>query len=116
MVFVLLVCIDLGVFEVGKWVGCYLERERVYKSVEFCNVLINMFVKCGDVDKVLRVFRSMDEKDIVLWIFMFIGLRMNGNGVEVILLFEEMKIFGVVFNDVVFIGLFDFCCYVGLVD
>ncbi|KAK2660847.1 hypothetical protein Ddye_007380 [Dipteronia dyeriana] len=65
MVSVLSACTDLGALEVGKWVESFIEKERVNKSMQLCNALIDMFAKCGDIDKALKLFRNMIEKNIV---------------------------------------------------
>ncbi|GAB4837747.1 hypothetical protein Ancab_002616 [Ancistrocladus abbreviatus] len=116
MISVLSACTDLGALELGKWVESYVERERVQKSVELCNALVDMFAKCGDVDKALRVFRGMPERNVVSWTSVIVGLAMHGRGVEAISLFEEMEGAGVLPDHVVFIGLLTACSHAGLVE
>ncbi|XP_027180747.1 pentatricopeptide repeat-containing protein At4g21065-like [Coffea eugenioides] len=116
MVSVLSACTDLGALELGKWVSSYIDKEKVPKSVELCNALIDMFVKCGDVDKALKLFRNMAEKDIVSWTSLIVGMAMHGRGLEAILLFEDMRSSGIVPDDVAFIGLLSACSHSGLVE
>lgn len=116
MVSVLSACTDLGALELGKWVSSYIDKEKVPKSVELCNALIDMFVKCGDVDKALKLFRNMAEKDIVSWTSLIVGMAMHGRGLEAISLFEDMRSSGIVPDDVAFIGLLSACSHSGLVE
>ncbi|KAJ0736340.1 putative tetratricopeptide-like helical domain superfamily, DYW domain-containing protein [Helianthus annuus] len=116
MVSVLSACSDLGALEVGRWVESYIEREKITKSVELCNALIDMFAKCGDVDKALRLFGSLNEKTIVSWTSVIVGMAMHGRGMEAASLFEKMKDSGVAPDDVTFIGLLSACSHAGLVD
>ncbi|PWA42819.1 Pentatricopeptide repeat-containing protein [Artemisia annua] len=116
MVSVLGACSDLGALELGKWVERYVEREGIRKSMELCNALIDMFAKCGDVDKALRLFRGLDGKTIVSWTSVIVGLAMHGRGLEAAALFEEMKSSGVEPDDVTFIGLLSACSHSGLVN
>lgn len=116
MVSVLSACSDLGALELGKWVENYIEREKIPKSMELCNALIDMFAKCGDVDKALRLFRSLDRKTIVSWTSVIVGMAMHGRGLEAASLFEKMKHAGVAPDDVTFIGLLSACSHSGLVD
>ncbi|KVH99833.1 pentatricopeptide repeat-containing protein At4g21065-like [Cynara cardunculus var. scolymus] len=116
MVSVLSACSDLGALELGKWVENYIEREKIPKSMELCNALIDMFAKCGDVDKALRLFRSLDGKTIVSWTSVIVGMAMHGRGLEAASLFEKMKDDGVAPDDVTFIGLLSACSHSGLVD
>ncbi|GMG99006.1 hypothetical protein Nepgr_000846 [Nepenthes gracilis] len=116
MISVLSACTDLGALELGKWVETYIDKERVEKSVELCNALIDMFAKCGDVDKALKVFRSMSDRNIVSWTSVIVGLAMHGRGEEAVSLFEEMRGAGVSPDHVAFIGLLTACSHGGLVD
>ncbi|XP_010250083.1 PREDICTED: pentatricopeptide repeat-containing protein At4g21065-like [Nelumbo nucifera] len=116
MVSVLSACVDLGALELGKWLEFYIEREGVLKTVELCNALIDMFAKCGDVDEAMRVFRKMNDKTIVSWTSVIVGLAMHGRGVEAVAFFEEMKRAGVAPDDVAFIGLLSACSHAGLVE
>lgn len=87
MVSVLSACSDLGALELGKWVESYIEKEGIHKSVELCNALIDMFAKCGNVDKALKLFRNMSGRTIVSWTSVIDGLAMHGRGMEAIALF-----------------------------
>lgn len=116
MVSLLSACTDLGALELGKWVESYIEREKVQKSVELCNALIDMFAKCGDVDKALRLFRNTSDRTIVTWTSVIDGTAMHGRGLEAVSLFEEMKKAGVAPDDVAFIGLLTACSHSGLVE
>jgi pentatricopeptide repeat protein len=116
MVSVLSACTDLGALELGKWVESYVEKEGIQKSVELCNALIDMFAKCGNVDKALKLFRNMTGRTIVSWTSVIDGLAMHGRGMEAISLFEEMIGAGVEPDDVAFIGLLSACSHSGLVD
>ncbi|CAN6583655.1 unnamed protein product [Malus baccata var. baccata] len=116
MVSVLSACTDLGALELGKWVESYIEKEGIHKSVELCNALIDMFAKCGNVDKALKLFRNMSGRTIVSWTSVIDGLAMHGCGMEAITLFEEMIGTGVAPDDVAFLGLLSACSHSGLVE
>ncbi|XP_010670638.3 pentatricopeptide repeat-containing protein At1g59720, chloroplastic/mitochondrial [Beta vulgaris subsp. vulgaris] len=116
MVAVVSACGDLSDIELGKWAESYIEREQIHKSVELCNSLISMFMKCGDVEKAVSVFRSMKERDIVSWTSVLSGLGMHGHGKEAVSFFEEMKGAGVTPDDTAFISLLNACSHAGLVD
>ncbi|KAG4934022.1 hypothetical protein JHK87_048024 [Glycine soja] len=116
MVSVLSACADLGALELGKWLESYIERKNIMRSVELCNALIDMFAKCGDVDRAVKVFREMKVRTIVSWTSMIVGLAMHGRGLEAVLVFDEMMEQGVDPDDVAFIGVLSACSHSGLVD
>ncbi|XP_042498984.1 pentatricopeptide repeat-containing protein At4g21065-like [Macadamia integrifolia] len=116
MVSVLSACADLGALELGKWIEFYVEKEGISKRVELCNALIDMFTKCGDIDEAVRLFRKMNEKTIVSWTSVIVGMAMHGRGAEAVAFFEEMKRDGVFPDDVAFIGLLSACSHSGMVE
>ncbi|KAL2318087.1 hypothetical protein Fmac_031963 [Flemingia macrophylla] len=117
MVSVLSACADLGALELGMWLESYVERKSITKSVELCNALIDMFAKCGDVDRAMKVFREMEVmRTIVSWTSVIVGLAMHGRGLEAVSVFDEMVEQGVEPDDVAFIGVLSACSHSGLVD
>lgn len=116
MVSVLSACADLGALELGNWVESYIERKKIPKSVELCNALIDMFAKCGDVDKAIKLFRQMYSRTIVSWTSVIVGLAMHGRGSEAVSMFDEMVEQRVEPDDVAFIGVLSACSHSGLVD
>lgn len=116
MVAVLCACTDIGALELGRWVESLIEKRKLNKSVELNNALIDMFAKCGDVDKALKLFRTMNERSIVSWTSVIVGLAMHGRGLQAVSLFQEMIRDGVEPDAVVFIGLLSACSHSGFVE
>ncbi|CAL1388135.1 unnamed protein product [Linum trigynum] len=76
-----------------------------------------MFAKCGDVDKAIHLFRSMNEKrTIISGTLVIVGLAMHGRGTEAVALFEEIVGSGVAPDGVVFISLLSACTHSGLIE
>ncbi|XP_022131416.1 pentatricopeptide repeat-containing protein At4g21065-like [Momordica charantia] len=116
MVSILSACTDLGALELGKWLEAYIERQGIQKPEEVSNALIDMFAKCGDISKALKLFKTMSEKTIVSWTSVIVGMAMHGRGQDAICLFEEMIGSGVAPDDVAFIGLLSACSHSGMVE
>ncbi|XP_021737956.1 pentatricopeptide repeat-containing protein At1g08070, chloroplastic-like [Chenopodium quinoa] len=116
MVSVVSACGDLSDLELRNWAASFIESEHICKSVELCNSLINMFMKCGDVEKAMSIFRGMKEKDIVSWTSVLSGLGMHGHGMEAVSFFEEMIKDGVTPDDTAFVSVLNACSHSGLVD
>ncbi|KAL3838594.1 hypothetical protein ACJIZ3_023185 [Penstemon smallii] len=118
MVTMLSACADLGALELGRWVESYIQKEKIQTNVELSNALIDMFAKCGDVDKALNLFMNISEskRTIVSWTSIIVGMAMHGRGLEAVSLFEEMRGNGMVPDDVAFIGLLTACSHSGLVE
>ncbi|KAJ4825143.1 hypothetical protein Tsubulata_008679, partial [Turnera subulata] len=56
LVAVLYSCSNLGVFELGKWVHAYVDKNNMGL---LGNALVDMHAKCGNIDLALSVFNSM---------------------------------------------------------
>lgn len=53
LVAVLPACAQVGALELGKWVHIYARRMGFLRKTEVCNALIEMYSKCGSVNKSL---------------------------------------------------------------
>lgn len=116
MIGVLAAAADLGALELARWVGRFVEKEGIGKSVTLCNALIDALAKCGDLDGAMAVFQGMKERTIVSWTSVIDALAMEGRGKEAVAVFEEMKTAGVRPDDVAFIGVLTACSHAGMVD
>ncbi|KAJ6766569.1 hypothetical protein OIU79_022515 [Salix purpurea] len=72
-------CAESGLLGLGKRVHTSIERIRYKCSVNVSNALIDMYAKCGQVDRALSVFNGMLKKDLVSWNCMLQGLAMHGH-------------------------------------
>lgn len=113
---VLSACADLGALELARWLGSYIERVSIPKSLSLCNALVDALAKCGDIDGAVALFKRMPERSIVSWTSVIDGLAMHGRGREAVCIFEAMKDAGVPPDDVVFIGVLTACSHAGMVD
>ncbi|GFY98306.1 pentatricopeptide repeat (PPR-like) superfamily protein [Actinidia rufa] len=53
---------QLGALEQGKWIHGYIEENRIAIDVVVGTALIDMYSKCGCIDKSLEIFRRLKEK------------------------------------------------------
>ncbi|KAI4388063.1 hypothetical protein MLD38_000432 [Melastoma candidum] len=78
--------------------------------------LIDMYVKCGDVDDALRLFNGALVRDTVCWTGIIVGCGQNGRSRDAIILFDEMISTGLKPNEVTFAGVLAACRHAGLVQ
>ncbi|XP_074343743.1 putative pentatricopeptide repeat-containing protein At5g40405 [Apium graveolens] len=116
MVSILSACTQLGALNRGRWAHYYIEKCRLIVGVALGSALVDMYAKCGDVDKAMEVFWSLKEKNVYTWTSAMGGLAMNGFGNECLELFARMKHEGVEPNEVTFVSLLKGCSVVGLVE
>lgn len=116
LVNVLNACAHLGAMEQGMWVERYLKGKSIRLSVRVGTALVDMYLKCGCVEKAYEIFARMEEKNVLAWTAMIGGLAINGRGKEALQLFSQMEMEGVSPNDVTFVGVLNACSHAGLVD
>ncbi|XP_060172724.1 pentatricopeptide repeat-containing protein At1g31430-like [Lycium barbarum] len=110
-------CGHSGALDLGRWVHNYSERSGIEMNVIVKNSLIDMYSKCGLVDKALEVFDSLTNKDIYSWSMIISGLAMNARSKEALQLFSLMEESSEVSpNEVTFLGILSACSHGGFVD
>ncbi|XP_020086106.1 pentatricopeptide repeat-containing protein At3g62890 [Ananas comosus] len=113
---VLYACAKLGALEQGEWAHAYAERRGMALDAVLGTSLVDMYCKCGSLERALEVFDRMgDRKDVTAWTAMISGLAMHGHVHDCIDLFERMIGLGVTPNSVTFLGLLSGCTHGGLV-
>ncbi|KAL5699243.1 hypothetical protein ACHQM5_030175 [Ranunculus cassubicifolius] len=109
-------CARLGALESGEWIHRFVVRNSFDSNISVSNAIIDMYAKCGCIDKALAVFKGMRERTVVSWNTVISGLAVHGRGEEAIELFTEMEPTGVMPDDITFVGLLNACAHAGLVQ
>uniref|UniRef100_A0A0A9GA36 Pentatricopeptide repeat-containing protein n=1 Tax=Arundo donax TaxID=35708 RepID=A0A0A9GA36_ARUDO len=116
MVSVITACAQLGALEMGEWARIYMSRHRIKMDVFVGNELIDMYSKCGTVERALDIFKEMRIRDKFTWTAIILGLAVNGYGEEAIDMFHGMIKVLEAPDEVTFIGVLTACTHAGLVD
>ncbi|XP_038893523.1 pentatricopeptide repeat-containing protein At2g29760, chloroplastic [Benincasa hispida] len=109
-------CSQLGAIDLGGWIHVYIKREGIDLNCHLISSLVDMYAKCGALEKALEVFYSVEVRDVYVWSAMIAGLGMHGRGKAAINLFFEMQEAKVKPNSVTFMNVLCACSHAGLVD
>ncbi|KAF8018280.1 hypothetical protein BT93_H3240 [Corymbia citriodora subsp. variegata] len=103
---------------IGKQIHCVAIRFRFTTDTQLCNVLLDMYAKCGKVGHAKTLFDSILRKDVVSWTTMIDAYGINGDGLEAFLLFDKMGELRseVSPNRVTLLAVLSACGHSGLVD
>ncbi|XP_038885014.1 pentatricopeptide repeat-containing protein At1g34160 isoform X2 [Benincasa hispida] len=113
----LLACSQLGALKEGENVHKYIVEEKLDMNVQVCNVVIDMYAKCGSVDKAYWVFENMRcEKSLITWNTMIMAFAMHGDGYKASDLFEKMVRSGMSPDAVSYLSVLCACNHAGLVE
>lgn len=120
MVSVLSACAQVGDLELGRWVHEYLKskgnRGVIGSNRILATALIDMYSKCGSLDRAKEVFDQMVSKDIVSFNAMIMGLAVNSEGEEALRLFSKILDFGLQPNAGTFLGALCACNHSGFLE
>ncbi|MCL7046791.1 hypothetical protein MKW94_005964 [Papaver nudicaule] len=109
-------CAHIGALELGKKIHCYLMNEGFSLDVYIGSALIDMYSKCGDLDRSLVIFFKLQEKNLFCWNSIIEGLAVHGYGEAALDMFRRMKKEKVRPNEVTFISVLSACTHSGLVE
>lgn len=108
-------CSQLGAMEIGKSIHAYVKEQGIRLNCHLTTSLIDMYSKCGDIEKALEVFYSVERRDVFVWSAMIAGLAMHGHGRAAIDFFSKMQETTTKPNSVTFTNVLCACSHTGLV-
>ncbi|XP_043714816.1 pentatricopeptide repeat-containing protein At3g29230-like [Telopea speciosissima] len=109
-------CSQLGALEFGRWIHNNHIEDWSQVGVTVATALIEMYAKCGDVDRAFQVFIKIGNKDVFCWNVMIKSLAIHGRTADAIKIFFVMQKKGVKPNDFTFSSALFACSHGGLVE
>lgn len=109
-------CAHLGALELGTKIHLYMVQEGLSLDVYVGSALVDMYAKCGRLDRSLVVFFNLREKNLFCWNSIIEGLAAHGHGKSAITMFKKMLKENVMPNGVTFISALSACTHAGLVE
>lgn len=120
MVSVLSACAQIGDLDLGVWVHEYMmskgRKGIIGTNRILATALLDMYSKCGSLDRAKEVFEHAESKDVVLFNAMIMGLAVNSEGENALRLFHKMPEFGIKPNAGTFLGVLCACSHSGLLE
>lgn len=116
MVSLLSACVELGALALGERVHVYMLKVGLVQNPHASNVLLDLYSKCGNIRDALKVFDEMEERCVVSWTSLIVGLAVNGLGNEALELFGELERNGLKPSEITFVGVLYACSHCGMVD
>ncbi|CAN6479344.1 unnamed protein product [Victoria cruziana] len=113
---ILSACAQLGALTLGKRIHeLIICRGYESNNVFVSTALIDMYAKCGKIERAREVFDALQDKNVVSWNAMITGYGMHGHAKEALELFSEMLQSCTKPTDITFVGLLFACSHAGLV-
>ncbi|KAL4591492.1 hypothetical protein LXL04_004460 [Taraxacum kok-saghyz] len=116
MVHCLSACSQLGALDLGIWIHHYIAKHNLSITVTLGTALVDMYAKCGNIEKALQVFDEMPNRTSQTWTTIIVGLANHGDAHASVSHFYEMINVGLTPDDVTFLGVLSACCHGGLIN
>ncbi|KAI3756366.1 hypothetical protein L1987_56186 [Smallanthus sonchifolius] len=109
-------CTGLGALKQGEWIHDNIKKTGIEVDPKLAASIIDMYCKCGSVEKAFETFNVLPTKGISSWNCMIGGFAMHGRGEEAVELFKRMENESKTPPDyVTFVNLLSACAHSGLV-
>ncbi|KAB1208036.1 hypothetical protein CJ030_MR7G000820 [Morella rubra] len=108
-------CAASGAINLGRNIDNYVEQEELVLDVVLGTALVDMYAKCGFLEKAIEIFDRMESKDVKSWTAMISGYGVHGQATNAIKLFYRMEQEGFRPNAVTFLAMLSAFSHGGLV-
>ncbi|KZV51693.1 pentatricopeptide repeat-containing protein-like [Dorcoceras hygrometricum] len=109
-------CAELGDLKLGTWIDSYMVEQGIVMDNHLATSFIDLYSKCGSIDKAYELFNGLHKKDVVSYTAMILGCGVNGRPRDAIRLFEETLDSEITPNQVTYTGILMAYNHVGHVE
>ncbi|KAL5837883.1 hypothetical protein ACOSQ3_015052 [Xanthoceras sorbifolium] len=106
-------CAQIADLRNGKIIHCCILRRGLELNLILCTALVDLYSKCSALKQARFVFDRMNDKNVITWTAMLVGLAQNGYAEDALKLFSEMQEEGVSANLVTLVSLVHSCAHLG---
>ncbi|XP_008788534.2 pentatricopeptide repeat-containing protein At1g31920 [Phoenix dactylifera] len=116
MVSALSSCAHLGTYDLGRSIHCSLLRNISGLNVIVQTSLIDMYLKCGCLEKGMAIFDRMPQRNKWTFSAVISGLAMHGDGEKVLQILSNMLKEGIEPDEAIYVGVLSACSHAGLLE
>ncbi|PHU13095.1 Pentatricopeptide repeat-containing protein [Capsicum chinense] len=109
-------CSQLGDVKFGSWIESFIRGTGIQMDDYLTTSLIDLYAKCGSIDKAYNLFHGLMKKDLVVYTAMILGCGINGRANDAIELFDEMMNAEINPNIVTITGILTAYSHIGMVE
>ncbi|KAF2323888.1 hypothetical protein GH714_003716 [Hevea brasiliensis] len=113
---ILTVCSRLSALEQGEQLHAQTIKSGFLSDVVAGTALVNMYSKCGSIQRASKAFVEMSTRTMISWTTMITSFAQHGQHQQALQLFEDMRLAGFKPNQITFVGVLAACGHVGMVD
>lgn len=107
---ILKACASFGALEKGQEIHEAAAKQGLMESsVVVGSAIVDMYAKCGQLEKAQEVFDKLQKRDVVTWNSLIAGYANHELGKEALLIYDRMREEGVSPNSVTFVSSLKAC-------
>ncbi|XP_057832150.2 pentatricopeptide repeat-containing protein At3g12770-like [Cryptomeria japonica] len=110
---ILPICAKMGALEQGIDIHQSIKDRGILSDVVVATALVDMYAKCGSIDKACELFDKMPKRDVISWTAMIAGYVQNGFVEKALETFKQMQLEGVKSNSTTFASILPACAKMG---
>ncbi|XP_057837809.2 pentatricopeptide repeat-containing protein At1g11290, chloroplastic-like [Cryptomeria japonica] len=113
---ILSACAILGTLKQGMDILQSINDREILSDIVVATALVDMYAKCGSIDKACEIFDRMPQRDVISWNAMIAGYAQNGSVEKALGTFKQMQLAGVNPNSTTFVSIFSTCAKMGALE
>ncbi|KAL6642291.1 hypothetical protein ACP70R_020472 [Stipagrostis hirtigluma subsp. patula] len=113
---ILSTCASLALIIEGTQLHAVTVKYGFHGNFFVASSLVDVYARCGQIEKAYVVFADMEYKNVVLWNTMIASLTRHGRFWEAMIIFEKMQQVGLFPNEVTYLSMMSVCSHAGLVE
>jgi pentatricopeptide repeat protein len=113
---ILSTCASLALMIEGMQLHADVIKYGFNNNLFVASSLVDVYARCGQIEKAYLVFADMKHKNVVLWNAMITSFTRHGKSLEAMILFEKMQQSGISPNEVTYVSMMSVCGHAGLVE
>lgn len=118
LITVLSACAHAAALEKGEEVHNFMKKEGIElnSNLPLTTALVDMYAKCGKLEKSREIFDSVKDKDVICWNVMISGYGMHGDAKSSLEIFQQLEQLNGRPNELTFLAILSACTHAGLVE
>ncbi|XP_057860968.1 pentatricopeptide repeat-containing protein At3g63370, chloroplastic-like [Cryptomeria japonica] len=113
---ILPVCAEMGALEQGMILHQSIIESGFMSNVVVASALMDMYGKCGSIQKAHKLFDKMPHRNAVSWTLMIAGYAQNGLVENALEIFQQMQLAGVNPSSTIFASILSACAKLGALE
>ncbi|KAL5998450.1 hypothetical protein ACLOJK_009390 [Asimina triloba] len=96
--------------------GLIVKNDSRCCDILICNMLVDMYAKCGNLESSINAFGEITDKNLFSWTTLISGIGLHGQPHEALKRFKEMERQGIKPDKIALIAVLSACRHGGLVE